>query len=136
VQLVEGNSTTVRMVGQGQADVGLTDSDDAYAAQRNGWPVGHVVLDQGGAGPLAIPNSVALVAGAPHPQAAGRFIDFVLSGAVERMLAESQQKNMPITAELAGEFGPHRLAEPLAVDFDLVTQKLPEARAAAQEILP
>jgi iron(III) transport system substrate-binding protein len=136
VQLVAGNSTAVRMVGQGQADICLTDSDDAYAAIRNGWPVGYVVLDQGGAGPLAIPNSVALVAGAPHAGPGGKFIDFVLSGTVERMLAESHQKNLPVAAKLASEFPGHRLAEPLVIDLSSVADKLPEARAAVQEFLP
>ena len=136
VQLVAGNSTSVRMVAQGQADIGLTDSDDVFAAQRNGWPVAYNVLDQGGEGPLAIPNSIALVAGAPHVQAAARFIDFVLGGAVERILAESYSRNMPVAAPLAAEFTSHRLAEPLKVDLAGVAEKLPEARAATQEILP
>jgi iron(III) transport system substrate-binding protein len=136
VRLVAGNSVSVRMVAQGQADVGLTDSDDAFAAQRNGWPVGYVVLDQDGRGPLAIPNSVALVAGAPHPQAARRFIDFVLGGTVERSLAESHQRNMPVSPLLAKEFAANRLAEPLAIDWVGVSSKLAEARAATQEILP
>ena len=63
VRLVDGNSLAVRAVAQGEADVCLTDTDDVYAAQRNGWPVAMHPLDQGGAGCLVIPNTVGLVRG-------------------------------------------------------------------------
>ena len=35
-------------------------------AQRKDWPVAMHYLDQGGKGPLAIPNTAALVRGGPH----------------------------------------------------------------------
>ena len=136
VKLVGGNATVVRNIGQGQADVGFTDTDDVYAGRRNGWPVAMVPLDQGGAGPLAIPNSVALVAGAPHGEAAGRFIDFVLSGAVERALARSHSGNAPVQPALARQFAANRIAEPLEIDLARVAELLAASRAAAQEILP
>ena len=71
VRLVAGNSTAVRMVATGQADVCFTDTDDVYAAQRNGWPVAMNYLDQAGEGPLAIPNTAAVIKGAAHPKEAG-----------------------------------------------------------------
>ena len=61
IRLVAGNSTAVRMVATGQADVCFTDTDDVYAAQRNGWPIAMNPLDQGGAGALVIPNTAALL---------------------------------------------------------------------------
>ena len=71
VRFVQGNSLAVRKVAQGEADICLADTDDIHVAQRNGWPVAMVALDQGGAGGLAIPNSVALVRGGP-PRVAAR----------------------------------------------------------------
>ncbi len=135
VQLVAGNSTAAQMVAHGQADVGLADSDDGFAIQRNGHPLGMVVLNQGGDGPLAIPNSVGLVAGAPTRKRRDCLSISCSVALPKRMLAESQQRNMPVNAALAQEFAANRLAEPLKVDWALVASKLSEARAATQEIL-
>ncbi|MBX9737450.1 MAG: ABC transporter substrate-binding protein, partial [Phycisphaerales bacterium] len=39
VREVDGNASVVRIVARGEAHAGLTDSDDVYAGQREGWPV-------------------------------------------------------------------------------------------------
>ena len=70
IRLVSGNSTAVKMVYTGQADICFTDTDDVYAAQRNGYPLEMNLLKRGGQGPLAIPNTVAMINGAPHPEEA------------------------------------------------------------------
>ena len=72
--LVDGNSVVVKMVASGQALVGLTDSDDIAAGQADGFPVA--------AAPsftetLHIPNSVGLVRGGPHPDAAEKLFDYL-----------------------------------------------------------
>ena len=135
IRIVDGNSTAVRMVATGQADVCFTDTDDVYAGQRNGWPIGMHYLDQGGAGAMAIPNTVALIKGARHRREAGELIDFMLSGKVERMLAQSDSHNAPVAADLAEEFSRYAIAKPLAVDYGEVADSLTEAVKAAREIL-
>ena len=130
VRLVGGNSTSVQAVGQGQADVGLTDTDDVHAAVRNGYPVAMFPLDQGGEGSLAIPNTVGLIRGAPHPAPAGRLIDFLLSEPVEVMLARSDSHNAPIRPALADRFAEYRISRPLDIDYQRVADHLPRARAA------
>jgi iron(III) transport system substrate-binding protein len=61
--LVDGNSVVVKLVGAGQAAVGLTDSDDILAGQREGLPVAALPMD---AESLLIPNTVGLIHDAPH----------------------------------------------------------------------
>lgn len=65
--LVDGNSVVAKLVARGEAWVGLTDSDDIAAVQREGAPVVALPVTEES---LLIPNTVAVVRGAPHPGAA------------------------------------------------------------------
>jgi len=40
VRLLDGNAAVARAVGTGELHVGFADSDDVFAGQREGWPVG------------------------------------------------------------------------------------------------
>ncbi len=135
VRLVSGNSTAVRMVATGQADICFTDTDDIYAGQRNGWPIAMNFLDQGGDGVLAIPNTAALVRGGPHPENAQVLMRFLLSEALERRLVESDSHNSPLHVEVAAEYPQYAVPHPLRVDYGRVADFLPAAIQAAREIL-
>jgi len=135
VRLVDGNSTVVRMVAQGRADVGLTDTDDVYAGQRNGWAVAMNPLDQAGDGPLAIPNTVAMVQGCPHPTQAQVLMDFLLSEQVERLLAASDAHNSPIRPQLAGQFKEYAILRSLNIQYDHIAECVPQALQMARETL-
>jgi iron(III) transport system substrate-binding protein len=135
VRLVSGNSTAVRMVATGQADICFTDTDDIYAGQRNGWPVAMSFLDQGGDGVLAIPNTAALVKGGPNPKNAQVLMRFLLSGDLERRLVESDSHNSPLCAEVASQYPQYAIPHPLRVDYGRVADFLPEAIQTAREIL-
>jgi len=135
IQLVEGNSTAVQWLATGRADICLTDTDDVYAGQRNGWPIARNFLDQGGAGVLAIPNTAALIKGGPNPERARQLMEFILSEQVERMLAESDSHNAPIHASLAGEYEDYLIPHPLAIDYVKVAAALAESLKTAREIL-
>ena len=78
--IVDGNSVVVKLVGAGEAWIGMTDSDDIAAGQRNGYPIvaGSIPQDFNDEY-LRIPNTVAFVAGARHPEAAQAFFEFVQS---------------------------------------------------------
>jgi len=134
VRLVNGNSTAVRMVAEGRADVCLTDTDDVWVAQRNGWPVELVYPRHGEAGTVLIPNSVALVRGGPHPVSAATLIDFLLSPEVEEMLARSDSHNIPIRAELTREFPQYAVRDAMAVDYAKVAEATKDAIRAVTAI--
>jgi iron(III) transport system substrate-binding protein len=82
---VDGNSVVVRMVGSGRASVGMTDSDDIAAGQREGLPLRALPLTTAS---LLIPNTVALVHGGPHPEAAQRLADYLLEPRIAGRLVE------------------------------------------------
>lgn len=91
VRVVDGNSVVRDLVAAGQLAFGLTDTDDACGAIERGAPVAVVFPDQGEGeiGTLIIPNTVAKLAGAPHPEAAERFIDYLLAPETEARLVET-----------------------------------------------
>lgn len=135
MRIVAGNSTAVRMVATGQADVCFTDTDDVYAAQRNGWPVAMNFLDQAGAGVLTIPNTAAIIKGATHPEEAAELMDFLLSEQLEQMLATSDSHNAPVHKALAEEFKLYAVDKPLDIDYAKIADQLPTAIQTAREVL-
>ncbi len=145
VRLYDGNATVVRAVAMGEVEIGLTDTDDVWAGQRNGWPVDlvyarhDVPTSAGGpiqAGPLVIPNTVARVAGGPNPDHAATLIDFLLSERVERMLAESDSHNVPIREALASEFPRYAVPDPASVDYAEAAASMPRAMELCENHLP
>jgi len=97
IRIAAGNGAVRDLVASGEAFWGLTDTDDIAGAVARGRPVAAVFPDQGadGLGTLVIPNTVALVAGAPHPEAAQRLIDYLLSPEVERRLIDAGWCHVP-----------------------------------------
>lgn len=91
VQIVDGNSVVRDMAVRGDILFGLTDTDDACAAYAKGAPVAVIFPDQGpnGIGTLVIPNTVALVAGAPHADTGKALIDYLLQAQVAQDLADA-----------------------------------------------
>jgi len=81
--LLDGNSVVVKMVVRGEAWIGLTDSDDIASGQEEDLPVAPLPMNEE---TLLIPNTVAVVRGAPHPQAAQRLFEYLQKGDVVREL--------------------------------------------------
>jgi iron(III) transport system substrate-binding protein len=97
VRVVDGNSVVRDLVADGQLAFGLTDTDDACGAVEKGKHVVIIVPDQlpGEMGTLVIPNTVALIAGAPHPAEAKTFIDYVLDRKTEDAMVSSGWIQIP-----------------------------------------
>jgi iron(III) transport system substrate-binding protein len=100
--LVDGNSVAARLVAKGEAWVGLTDSDDLAAEQREGAPIISVPLyDES----LLIPNTIGLVRGAPHRPVAEKLFDYlerpdvgerlVSAGALEGLVLPDRRPSTP-----------------------------------------
>ncbi len=96
VKMLSSNGEVRRRVAAGDFAFGLTDTDDASVAIKEGKPVGVVYPDQDGPGALIIPNAAVLIAGGPNPAAGKQFIDYLLSAEVEEALAKSEAAQMPL----------------------------------------
>jgi iron(III) transport system substrate-binding protein len=85
--LVDGNSVVVKLVGQGEAWIGLTDSDDIAGGIHEGLPLAAMPLTPE---TLLIPNTVAIVRGAPHAAEAEQMFQFLQRPEVaERLVKEA-----------------------------------------------
>ncbi|MFO0858658.1 MAG: ABC transporter substrate-binding protein [Phycisphaerales bacterium] len=158
-RLHAGNSAVVAAISQGEADVGLTDTDDVWAGQANQWPVGHrfeAAIDEAkqpgdagfvasveklpSCGPTVIPNTVGVVAGGPHPENAKLLANFLVSVEAERVMAMSESRNVPIRESLAAELAKtdQRLLLPKAayVFWNAAAGNIEEADKLIAEFFP
>ncbi len=97
-RIMSGNKQVAQAVGAGSLAFGLTDTDDALTEVEQGMPVEIIYPDQeeGGLGTLFIPNTLALVKGSPHPQAAERLLDYLLTPEVEQRLSAGPSAQIPL----------------------------------------
>lgn len=161
LRIYDGNSLIVRAVAQGEIDVGLTDTDDVFAGQRNGWPV-EFTLERAddpaigsemipSIGPLVIPNTVARIKNGPESRRGGgvggrdvggrgvwgadALVAFLLSEKHERLLAASEARNIPVRPGLASKVETVSIARPMAVRLEDVESRIDEALAIVAETL-
>jgi iron(III) transport system substrate-binding protein len=136
VRLVEGNSVVRDLVARGDVSVGLTDSDDVFVGIDRHDPIALILPDQEGAGTFVMPNTVMVVKGGPHGEAARRLVQFLLSPEVERMQAFGESRQWPTRgavsrpAELAAFAG----LRALDVDYSRVAARMPDTARRVERI--
>ncbi|MBI3910294.1 MAG: extracellular solute-binding protein [Armatimonadetes bacterium] len=128
VQVVDGNSAAAEAVARRRALLGLTDTDDAYTRMDRGARLQVLFPQHGRGGTLLIPNTVGLVAGAPHPEEGRRFIDYLLSPETELRLANLPSRQVPLHPE-ARRRAPARVrpllaVRPLPVDYARLAEQM------------
>jgi iron(III) transport system substrate-binding protein len=132
-QVLGGNKQVAQAVAQGALACGLTDTDDAIVEIERGSPVRIVLLDQeeGGLGTLLIPNTLAIVAGGPHPTNAQRLVDYLLRPEIERRLAEGPSAQIPLHPEVQARSRalPAGEVRAMEVDFERAAAAWDEAAA-------
>ncbi len=124
VQVLSGNKQVATAVGSGQADFGLTDTDDAIGEVEAGRPVAIIYPDRGldQLGTLFIPNTLAILKGGPHPEAARALGNALLAAESESKLARGPSAQVPLGRKVQA---PSRVETPqtihaMAVDFEAV----------------
>jgi iron(III) transport system substrate-binding protein len=120
--LVDGNSVVVKLVGAGEAWVGLTDSDDIIAGRQEGLPIAGLPIN---AETLLIPNTVGVVRDAPNPEPAQRLFEYLQRPqVVEQLMAAGALEG----ASAAGVSAPTLKVNwnELLGDFESATVKLNE----------
>jgi len=84
--IVDGNSVVVKFVARGEVWIGLTDSDDVFAGQREGAPVAMLpITDE----QLLIPNTVGVIRTAPHPANAQKLFEYLQRREVVEKLVQA-----------------------------------------------
>jgi len=156
IRMYDGNASVVRAIAMGEIDLGLTDTDDVWSGQRNGWKVDCVyesfdspmnLNTLSSKGPTLLPNTVGIVANGPNPSNAQKLAAYLLSMRVERLLAESESRNLPANPSLSDLFesiAPKSLAAPdpnrikgqsIYPDFSDANAMIPDALDACDRLL-
>jgi len=129
--ILGGNKPCAEMVGVGKLAFALTDTDDAVTEVDAGRPVKIVFPDcgDGQMGTLLLPNTLAVVKGAPHAAEAQALINYLLSPEVEGRLAEGHSAQIPVNPNTKGKSRVVQGAEicPMQVDFSEAAKKFAEA---------
>jgi len=120
VREVPGNAAVKALVAEGICSVGLTDTDDFFAALDAGKPVAMVPVRMESGAVICIPNSVAIIKGTCRLESAKKLVDFLLSASTEVMLATSRSRQIPL-----GPTKTHRLPAEVKAMQKLVRLSLP-----------
>ncbi len=137
-QVLSGNKQVALAVGRGELAFGLTDTDDAVVEKEAGQPVEIVYPDQedGGLGTLFIPNTVAIIRGAPHPQQARALVDYLLSSTVETALAQGPSAQFPVNPQVSvrSRVAPSQPVRWMAADFAAAADQWDAASAFLRDL--
>ncbi len=137
VKIVPANSVVCDMVSRGEVKVGLTDTDDVNVAIESKKPVAMALPDRDGMGVPVMPNMLSLIAGAPHPEAGRKLIDYLLSPDVEQMLARSEAVQIPLHRGVEGpkNIPPLTSFKPMTLDYGKAAARVEDVVRRLQGIL-
>lgn len=128
MKMLSSNGEVKRAVAAGDYAFGLTDTDDAAEAIKDGKPVGVVYPDSEATGTLLIPNAAVLIANGPNGENGRKFIDYLLTPEVEQALAEGEAAQIPLRSGVPVPAGMKTLPDikQMKVDYAKVAKKLEE----------
>ena len=134
VVVASSNGDVKKKVSQGQVWCGLTDTDDAFEAIKEGAPVDIVFLDQDGLGSLIMPNTVSLIKNSPNGENGKILIDYLLSRETEAKLAVSCAQ-MPLHKGVETPATIPQLDNiiPMNIDYQKTALKLEEIQESLKE---
>lgn len=137
IHIVDGNSVVRDMTGSGEVAIGITDSDDVEVGISAGMPIKAVSISDAGGGSLLIPNTVALIAGGPNPDAGKIFIEYVLSKETVQKLINTGAAQVPLRKGMMSS--EKRLVAASDIqnmhhDYQKMSSHLDEAVKTAQQI--
>ncbi len=113
-----------KYVNDGEAPIGITLEDNAYRFAAGGGPLRIVYPSEG---VIAAADGIALVKGAPHPEAAKAFIDWCLSAETQRFLVERMYRR-PVRSDCGNPPGlpPLEKLKVLPYDFSRAAKDMGE----------
>jgi iron(III) transport system substrate-binding protein len=130
LQVVASNSAVVRAVAQGDALLGLTDSDDAIILRKDSPHIRMVIPDQGTGqdGTVLTPASVAIIR---KQRDSEEFVRWLVSKKGEAAMARSQMRNLPLVSDAKppAELPPLRELTVQHLDYSVLAARFEEHRA-------
>jgi iron(III) transport system substrate-binding protein len=116
---LSSNGEVRRRVSSGEFAFGLTDTDDAAEAIRDGKPVKMIFPDEKGMGTLVVPNAAVLIARSSNEANGKRFIDYLLRPETEAALALGNAAQIPLrpNAKVPPGVTPIERLKPMQVDY-------------------
>ena len=141
--VLSGNKQVALQVSAGQLAWGVTDTDDALVELDAGMPIAIVFPDQqpGQPGTLRIPNTVAVIEGCPHPVAAEKLANFLVSEDTEGRLAMGSSGQFPVRPEHPHQSraqldsaGKRMLVRWMEADFSKAADRWPEASKQLEKL--
>jgi len=125
VVIATSNGDVKKRVVKGEVSCGLTDTDDAFEAIKEGANVGIVFLDQDNLGSLIMPNTLSLIKDSPNQSNAKKVMAYLLSNETEAKLAISCAQ-MPLRK---GVITPKNVPsldhiDPMKIDYEQTAEKL------------
>ncbi len=136
VIIATSNGDVMSRVARGEVFCGLTDTDDANEALKQGDNIGIVFLDQGGIGSLIIPNTLSLIANSNNQDNAKLLFDYLLSKQTEAKLAKSCAQ-MPLHKEVEVPKDVPALDNiiPMKFDYEKISESLKQVQNYLKEWL-
>jgi iron(III) transport system substrate-binding protein len=115
----------------------MTDTDDAIIEVQAGKPVEIIFPDRdrpsGRMGTLYIPNTLCIPKGCPNLEGAQKLVDYLLSPAIEKRLAEGPSAQIPLNpdvqAKLPSEILPPHKGRAMTVHWEKAAELWDEAQA-------
>lgn len=134
VVIATSNGDVKKRVSQGEVACGLTDSDDAFEALKEGAQIGVIFLDQNNLGSLIMPNTINLIKKSPNSLNAEKLADYLLSKDTEAKLAISCAQ-MPLHKKVATpDYVPSLdYIIPMKINYEETAQKLLEIQNYLKE---
>jgi len=130
--LSTSNGESADFVVSKQYAFSLVDSDDAISRLRQKENISIIYPDQkeGEVGIFVVPNAVMMIANAPHPKMAQKFIDYLLSKESEEKLAHADCAQIPLHQGVTAPKDLKSISElkVMQVDYATVAQKMLESQ--------
>jgi iron(III) transport system substrate-binding protein len=139
VKIEPGNKQVAEEVSSGRIYFGITDTDDAYGEIHEAGHANVEIIypDQGDGqiGTLYIPNTLAVIKGAPHAAEAHQLVDYLLSPEIEARLAQGPSAQVPLNPDVSVEppIKTPRTIRAMQVDFEQAAQKWDDAAKFLRE---
>lgn len=134
VIIATSNGDVRKRVADGHVAFGVTDTDDANEAVKEGKPVKMIFPDQDDLGALIVPNTVSLIKNSPNQENGKKLIDYLLTREVEAKLARScvQMPLLPNPIEVTGVTSVDKIV-PMKIDYEHAAKKLEEIQPFLKE---